>query len=158
MKLTKFLSAALVVGALALTAHAQNAAPLLWTSYVDTLGSYLRSNSEAAVVSRFTPGVAITVTRVQLQAVQGSGISGKGGYTRCSPVPKIRITDGTTKYAVAIPNGQINGRGYPSSVHADSGSIAYSFPVNASLVLRILPGETGCNPAGINVTVQYTVN
>ena len=152
MKFTRLLTVALAGGILSLNAQAQNAGPFLWTSYIDVLGNYSRGYSE--VVSRFTPGVAITVTRVQLQAAYGSYIYPN---TKCSPVPKIRVTDGTTKYGLAIPNARQTGP-YPSSVNADSGPIAVNFPANANLLLTVVPGETGCTAATINVTVQYSVN
>jgi hypothetical protein len=155
MKFTRLLTLALVGLVLSLNTEAQTAGPLLWTSYIVTLGNFTRINSESTVVSRFTPGVAITVTRVQLQASQGSYIYPEGG--KCSPLPKIRVTDGTTKYGLAIPNARGKGP-YPKSVSADSGPIAVSFPANAALLLTVVPGETNCNPGDINITVHYSVN
>jgi hypothetical protein len=154
MKFTRLLTLALAVGILSLNVQAQNAGPFLWTSYIDVIGNYLRSGSEAVIVSRFTSGAAITVTRVQLQAAQGSYISPN---SKCSRVPKIAVTDGTTKYVLAIPNARETGPD-PFSVHADSGAIAVSFPASANLRLSVLPGDTGCNAASINVNVQYSVN
>jgi hypothetical protein len=151
MKFARLLSIALVGAILSLNAGAQNAGPFLWTSYIDTTGNYSRTYSEASVVGRFTPGVAITVTRVQLQAAYGSSIND----TECKPVPRIRVTDGTTQYALAIPNARESGS---ISVHADSGPIAVSFPANAKLILRLVPGQTGCYAGSINVVVQYSVN
>jgi hypothetical protein len=153
MKFHRFLSVALMAAALSFNAQAQNTSPLLWTSVIDVVGNYVRSDSEGTFVSRFTPGVAVTVTRMQLQAAFGSSVNGH----KCSPVPRIRVTDGTTSHSIAIPNAREVGS-QPFSVHADSGPIAVSFPANANLVLRVLPGETGCNPGSINVTVQYSVN
>ena len=153
MKFPGILSVALVSAFLLPTAQAQSG-PLLWTSFIDVIGNYLKSGSEGDLVSRFTPGVAITVTRIQLQAAQGSVLPNGG---KCNPVPRIRVADGSTGYSIAIPNARGVGR-FPLSVHADSGPIAVSFPANANLHLRIIPGETGCNPASINVTVQYSVN
>jgi len=157
MKLSKLLTVALVAGILSLNAQAQNAGPFLWTGYIDTIGNYVRSYSEAPVVSRFTPGVAITVTRVQFQAAYGSTIEGHPHDTKCNPVPRIRVTDGTTKYAIGIPNARESGP-QPLSVHADSGPIAVRFPANANLALRVVPGETGCYASSINVNVQYSVD
>lgn len=154
MKFHSFLSVALMAVILPLNARAQNG-PLLWTSFIDVLGNYVRGNSQSVVVSRFTPGVAITVTRMQLQAAQGSSLYPQGG--RCSPLPKITVTDGTTKYSLAIPNARETGP-YPFSVHADSGPITVSFPASANLLLRVIPGEKGCNPGAINIAVQYIVN
>jgi hypothetical protein len=147
MKFSTFLSVVLTAMILSLNAHAQSAAPLLWTSYIDVASDYSRIYAESSVVSRFTPGAPITVTRLQLQAAFGSSINGH----KCNPLPKIKVTDGTSNYSIAIPPST-------NSVHADSGPIAVSFPENAGLVLRVLPGETGCNPGSINVTVQYSVS
>src|SRR5690242_7300175 len=101
MKFPSLLSVALMAVILSLNAQAQTAAPLTWNSYIDVLGNYLLSDSQGNVVSRFTPGVAVTVTRVQLQAGRGSYINGQH-YTKCSPVPKIKVTDETTRYVLAI--------------------------------------------------------
>jgi len=137
-----------------MNAHAQSAGPLLWSSYIDVVGNYTQQYSEGSAVSRFTPGVAVTVTRVQLQAAQGSYIYPNA---KCSYVPKLRVTDGTTKYEIAIPNARETGRN-PFSVSADSGTINLSFPANANLRLLVLHGEKGCIAGAINVTVQYSVN
>ena len=115
MKFTKLLTIAMTGAILSLNAQAQNAGPFLWTSYIDVIGNYELSFKQATVVSRFTPGVAITVTRVQLQAAQGSYIFPNG---RCSQLPKIRVTDGTTEYVLAIPHARLTGS-YPNSVNAD---------------------------------------
>jgi hypothetical protein len=154
MKFTRLLTVAMIAGILLLNAQAQNG-PFLWTCFIDVLGNYVRRDSQGTVVSRFTPGVAIIVTRVQLQAAQGSYRFSEGGP--CSQLPKIRMTDGTTKYALAIPNARGKGP-YPHSVNADSGPIAVYFPANADLRLTVLPGDTDCIAGSINVTVQYSVN
>jgi hypothetical protein len=154
MKFSGLLTVALLIGILSSNVQAQNAGPFLWTSYVESVANYLRSNSQGTFVSRFTPGVAITVTRVQLQASQGSVIYPN---TRCSRVPRISVTDGTTDYLIAIPRVGQNGS-HPPTVHSDSGPIAVSFPQDANLRLRVVPGESGCGAFGINVTVQYKVN
>lgn len=139
---------------MSLSAQAQSAGPFLWNSYVDVVGNYTRIDSESPVVSRFTPGVAVTVTRVQLQAALGSLIFPN---TKCSPLPRIGVTDGTTEFSIAIPNARQTG-GFPKSVHNDSGPIAVSFPANAELVVKVLPGQKGCDPGSININVQYSVN
>jgi|ERR1700678_3083902 hypothetical protein len=85
MKFSKILTVALVAGILSLNAQAQNAGPFLWSSYIGVVGNYLQPEDSA--VSRFTPGVAITVTRFQLQAAQGSYIY---PHSKCSYVPKYK--------------------------------------------------------------------
>jgi hypothetical protein len=127
----------------------------LWTSYIEVLGNYQFKYSESDVVSRFTPGVAITVSRMQLQATQGAVVFSTGA--KCDPWPKVKVTDGATTYALAIPNARNVGPD-SLSVHADSGPIAVSFPANANLRLTVFHGESGCFAGGINVTVQYSVN
>jgi hypothetical protein len=154
MKFRVFLTAWLLIATLSLSAKAQTG-PLMWTSFIEVVGNYVRSRSEGTFVSRFTPGVAVTVTRIQLQAAEGSYLFPQGG--KCNPVPRVRVTDGSTSYSVAIPNAREVGR-HPMSVHADSGPIAVSFPADANLVLRVIPGQDFCQAGSINVTVQYTVN
>ena len=155
MTFLRSLTVWLVLGVLSLSAQAQNAGPSLWTSYIDSVGNYLRASHEANFVSRFTPGVAITVTRMQLQAAFGSQTQQQ---TKCNQVPRVRVTDGTTEYSLPIPNARQSGP-FPHSVHADSGPISVSFPANAALSLNVVPGSTGCFEAGsINVNVQYGIN
>ena len=156
MKFLRLLTVPLVLTILSLNTQAQNSGPFLWTGYIDVMGNYLHAYSGGGVFSRFTPGVAITVTRVQLQAAQGSHIYSENNVP-CSPVPKIRVTDGTTNYDLPIPNARWTGR-YPMAVSADSGLIATSFSASSKLTLLLIPGQSGCNGSSINVTVQYTVN
>ena len=155
MKFTKLLTLALAGVILSLNAHAQTAGPLLWTGYIDSLGNYLPLYSGGGTFSRFTPGVAITVTRVQMQAAQGAYIYGT--KEKCNPRPKVRVTDGTINYDLAIPNARLTGR-YPNAVSADSGTISVGFSANSALRLVVIPGETGCYASSVNVTVQYSVN
>ena len=155
MKFAGLVALALLTAMLSLNAQAQTAGPLLWTGYIDVLGNYLPTFSGGGTFSRFTPGVPVTVTRVQLQAAQGSYIYNT--KDKCHPLPQIRVTDGTINYDLAIPNARFTGR-YPSAVSADSGVISVSFTGTPSLRLVVIPGEKGCDPASINVTVQYSVN
>jgi hypothetical protein len=156
MKFLRLLVVPLVLGILSLNAQAQNSGPLLWTGYIDRIGNYLHAYSGGGTFSRFTPGVAITITRVQLQAADGSNIY-PGNNTPCHPVPKIRVTDGTTNYDLAIPNARFKGR-YPTAVNADSGPLSVGFSASSELTLLVIPGQSGCNGGSINVTVQYSVN
>jgi len=156
MKFLRFLVVPLVLGILSLNAQAQNSGPLLWTGYIDVMGNYLHAYSQGGTFSRFTPGVAITITRMQLQAAQGSYIY-NDNKTPCHPVPKVRVTDGTSKYDLPIPNARWKGR-YPMAVSADSGPISVPFSTSSKLTLLLLPGQTGCNGGSINVTVQYSIN
>jgi len=154
MKLTKLLTLALAGVILSLNAHAQTTGPLLWTSYIDVLGNYAPP-SMGGTFSRFTPGVAVTVTRVQMQAAQGAYIYGT--KEKCSPQPKVRLTDGTIKYDLAIPSARLTGN-YPNAASADSGTISVGFSASSALRLTVIPGETGCYAGSINVTAQYSVN
>jgi hypothetical protein len=155
MKFPRLLIIVFALAILSLNAQAQNSGPLLWTSYIDRLDNYLRNPYGAGgTFGRFTPGVAITVTRMQLQAVNGSSLLTTGP---CHPVPKIRVTDGTTKYDLAIPNERGKGR-YPYEVSADSGPISVPFTTSSKLSLLVIPGQTYCDAFEINVTVQYSVN
>jgi hypothetical protein len=156
VKFSCFLSIALLAGMLPSNARAQSTGPFVWNSYVDVAGNYILSNAEGLVISRFDPGVSISVTRMQLQAAHGSYIATQNN-PKCKLVPKIKLTDGTTEFALRIPNARKEGT-FPASVSADSGPIGLVFPANASLHLKMVPGESRCNPASINVTVQYTVN
>jgi hypothetical protein len=152
MKLTRWLTMIVFAAGLSASAQAQTG-PLLWNSFIDVLGNFTRADTESAIVSRFTPGNPVTVTRLQLQAAFGSNIDLKTG---CEPVPQIKVTDGTTSYALPIPNARFGGP-YPLSVHADSGPISVAFPADANLWIGVVQGQERCDPGTINITVQYTV-
>jgi hypothetical protein len=155
MKFAGLFVVTLLTAMLSLNAQAQTAGPLLWIGYIDVMGNYLPAYSGGGTFSRFTPGVPVTVTRIQLQAAQGSYIDNT--KDKCHPLPKIRVTDGATNYDLPIPNARWTGH-YPTAVNADSGLISVSFTGSSNLRLVLIPGETGCNGASINVTVQYSVN
>ena len=73
-------------------------------------------------------------------------------------LPKVRVTDGTTKYDIlAIPGARFTGH-YPDAVSADSGTISVGFSANSALRLTVIPGQSGCYAGSINVTVQYSLN
>ena len=155
MAILRLLAVPLILATFSLNAHSQNSGPLLWTGYIDTLGNYLHTYSGGGTFSRFTPGVPITVTRVQFQAAQGSYIY--NSKQPCHPVPKIRVTDGTNHYDLAVPNARWKGN-YPKAVSGDSGQISVGLSGSAAPRLVVLPGEKGCSAYSINVTVQYTIN
>jgi hypothetical protein len=139
----------MTLGLLILPLHAQN----VWSSKIDTFGNFVHSpfNPHAnGIVSILTPATAITVNRIQLQ-----GINGLDGVM-CSPLAGIKVTDGTTTAALAIPNTTATD-GNPGPVTNDSGPISLAFPAGDRLRLVAVPGSAGCNPFEINIVVQYSV-
>src|SRR5947209_5399765 len=127
MKKRMFLLLAMAL--FALHVHAQN----VWSAKIDTFGNY--ANSNANVVSIFTPATAITVNRIQLQAA--------GGQV-CTVLPGIRVTDGTTSYSLAIPNTKAKGGIGPAT--NDSGVISLAFSANKEIAVKAIPSSSGCNP------------
>jgi hypothetical protein len=132
---------------LTLPLHAQN----VWSSKIDTFGNYVRntvSGSNAnGIVSLFTPAAAITVNRIQLVAA--------GGQV-CTTLPRIQVTDGTTATMLTIPNTTAT-NGNPGPVSNDTGAISLSYPAGDQIMVKALPGNSGCNPYEINIVVQYSV-
>jgi hypothetical protein len=142
----KKILAGLLFCVLALPLSAQN----LWTSKIDTFGNFVKQTENPntdGIVSRFTPASDISVTRVQLQVAGG---------TSCTALPGIEVTDSTTSFTILIPNSTLK-NGYYGPVSADSGPIELPFPKNAPLLVKATPGNSGCNPYEINITVQYSI-
>lgn len=111
-----------------------------------TWSTYLQSGIQAAAVwSQWVAPANLTITRivaVPTQAGMGSG---------CSTQPYIEVVDTT-----AASNSQH--ATFPDNTNlADSGPTA--FQVASGHVLQVKSGGVGCSalPAGINITVSYTV-
>jgi hypothetical protein len=145
MKKVFLLSLALAF--LTLPLHAQT----VWNSKIDLLGNYVRNTSSGSnangIVSIFTPASAITVNRIQLVAA--------GGQV-CTTLPRIQVTDGTTAASLAIPNTTAT-NGNPGPVLNDTGAISLSYTAGNQIMVKALPGSSGCNPYEINIVVQYSV-
>ena len=145
MKRVFLLSMAL--GFLALPLNAQN----VWSGKIDTFGNFVPSSfnpNANGVVSVFTPATNITVTRVQL--------STPAGQIACSPLPGIKVTNGTSTVFLAIPNTTAT-NGSTGPVTNDTGVISVPFSAATQIRLKAVPGQSGCNPYEINVVVQYSV-
>jgi hypothetical protein len=145
MKKAFLLSIAL--GLFALPLHAQN----VWSSKIDTFGNFvvLPSNPNAnGVVSVFTPASNITVTRIQLAS--------PAGQIGCSPLPGIKVTNGTSTVFLAIPNTTAT-NGSTGPVSNDTGVISVPFSAGTQIRLKAVPGGNGCNPYEINIVVQYSI-
>ncbi len=137
----------LALGLLALPLHAQN----VWTSKIDTFSNYVPvpSNPNAnGIVSVFTPATNITVNRIQL--------SSPAGQIGCSPLPGIKVTDGTSTVFLAIPNTTAT-NGNVGPVTNDTGAISVLYLAGNQLRLKAVPGGNSCNPYEINIVVQYSV-
>jgi hypothetical protein len=143
--------------------------PLTWSSFVPAAGFYDTSaggSGGSDVVSRFTPAKAITVTRIEVQAAQGSErlvFSPTFQAIACTKPVAFKITDGTTSSTLTLPSATtlVPGNLNPSS--ADSGPLDVAFAAGAKLVLTVVQGDppdpitgaTGCLANNINITVQY---
>lgn len=137
-------------------------APLLWNAKIDTLGNFILGKYlplQSKVVSTFTPGADITVTRMQLQAA--SGASKGSPPAACTVVPSIHLYDNHDRLGIDIPNGPI-GSGkfgtYAGSVSSDSGPVSLHFSAGVPISIVALPGDdtsTFCNAGEINIAVQY---
>jgi hypothetical protein len=133
---------------LAMPLHAQN----VWNTKIMTFGNFVTASynpNATGIVSIFTPATNITVNRIQLAAA--------GGGTGCTAVPKIKLTDGVTTVALAIPNSTAT-NGYANPVSNDTGVISVPYSAGNQLRIKAAPGSPGCNPYEININVQYTIN
>jgi hypothetical protein len=138
---------AFALSLLALPLHAQN----VWSSKIDTFGNFVPASfnpNANGVVSVFTPATSITVTRVQL--------SSPAGQISCSPLPGIKVTNGTSTVFLAIPNTTAT-NGSTGPVTNDTGVISVSFSAGTQIRLKAVPGGNSCNPYEINIVVQYSV-
>ena len=142
---------------------------LTWSSFVEALGpggSYDPSQPATSnVVSRFTPAKAIKVTRVEVQAAQGSQefIFNPPSVVACTVPLAFTVTDGSNSFTLPLPSAAtvVTGGNNPSS--ADSGKLSLGFPAGAKIVIEAVLGDPsgtntgGCVASEINITVQYEI-
>jgi hypothetical protein len=141
--------------------------PLTWSSFV--AGNVYYDSSQPGtsdVVSRFTPGKAITVTRIEVQAAQGSqrfSFSPTFEVIACTNPVAFKVTDGSKSFALPLPSAAtlVTGGNNPSS--ADSGPLNLKFSAGADVVMAVVqgdlpdPNDTGCFANYSNITVQYKI-
>ena len=142
--------------------------PLTWNSFVAESGFYTVAFSDVVsdVVSRFTPAQAIVVTRMEVQAAQGSQRTGIGLSKPCTKPVSFKVTDGEQSFTLPLPSAApfVLNTNNPSSF--DSGPLDLAFPAGAKIVLSVIPGDppdpnghiTECFINVVNITVQYEVN
>jgi hypothetical protein len=137
----------LALALFALPLQAQN----VWSSKIDTFGNYFvqTANPNAnGIVSVFTPATNITINRIQLQAAGGQ---------KCSSVPGIKVTDGTSTVFLSIPNTTATSGDF-GPVTNDTGVISVNFTAGTQLRLKAVAAASYCNPFEINIVVQYSVS
>jgi hypothetical protein len=132
--------------------------PFVWSSYANFLGNFIPRTGVpllSPVVSNFTPGQSITVTRVQLHAAIGANEA----FGACTVLPAVKVTDGTHSVSLQVPAAPTDSEGDFGAVSNDSGPIGLEFPATAKLSVEIVPGDNTssgvCNATEVNVTVQY---
>jgi hypothetical protein len=147
--------------------------PLTWSSFViaaGPLGPYDSSQPATSnVVSRFTPARAIKVTRIEIQAAQGTErfiFSPSFAVVACTKPIAFKITDGSKSFALPLPSAGtlIAGAFNPSS--ADSDKLSLEFPADAKIEMTVVLGDLpapdgsvgGCVAGNINITVQYAID
>ena len=167
MKLTHVYVVILAIG-VALLAGAQSDAPkgpqgqLVWSSFVSQPQMYDVGSSGSNVLSSFTPGRSISVTRVQAQALNGPRrfiVTSPPTVIACTNNPGFKITDGTTSYTLTLATALVLG----NASSTDSGPINISFPSGSNIALRVVQGDAAdplknlspCYSSDINLTVQY---
>ena len=111
-----------------------SARSLIWSAYAP--GSLERT----FVVGHFTPDVAITVTRIQVQLVADGG--------NCRRDPTLTLSNGTPRGTYLL---HLNG------ASVDSGTLSMDVSAGTPLVLMVDGQEGGCRwrPADANIVVQY---
>jgi len=105
----------------------------VWNTYVPF------SLPNTSVVATLTPANAITVTRIEAQALIAP--------SACKSNLVLRLSDGTVAGTTSLPVG---------AAQNDSGVLTLAYAAAAPVQLTVVP-PTGCNtpPASINVVVQY---
>jgi collagen triple helix repeat protein len=103
----------------------------IWNSYVPA------ALSTPVVAAAFTPDNAITVTRMQAQALVAPA--------NCRTNLMMQLSDGTTATTLPV-----------SAAANDSGTLALNFGAGTPLKLTITP-SSGCStpPVSINIAIQY---
>jgi hypothetical protein len=132
--------------------------PFVWSSYANVLRNFITAPSTpllSPIVSNFTPGQSITVTRVQLHAAVGANEA----FNACTVLPAIKVTDGTHSISLQVPAAPTDSAGDFGAVSNDTGPIGVVFPATAKLSVEVVPGDNTstevCSATEVNVTVQY---
>jgi hypothetical protein len=141
---------------------------LTWNSFVSNSSSYSSSVPQISdVLSRFTPAQAIAVTRIEVQAAQGSErYNGSGHIIPCTKPVSFKITDGEQSFTLPLPSAATFVTDSNNSSAADSGPLDLAFPAGAKIVLSVIQGDpfepsnnkSACFAADVNITVQYKVD
>lgn len=144
--------------------------PLTWSSFVigaGPLGPYDSSQPGTSnVVSRFTPAKAIKVTRIEIQAAQGSEkfiFSPSFAVVPCTNPLAFRITDGSNSFTLPLPSAATLVTNAFNPTSADSGKLSLVFPAGAKVVMEVVLGDPagpdtgGCVAGDINISVQYEI-
>jgi hypothetical protein len=103
-----------------------------------TWSTFVRRFDQTFTASAFTPDLAVTVTRIEVQL--------QTAPAGCTVNARFRVTDGTTGRAVVI-----------NAAREDTGPIALTFAAGARISVEVNRTAQGCvtNPAIANIVVQY---
>ncbi|HTS16279.1 MAG TPA: hypothetical protein VMP11_01775 [Verrucomicrobiae bacterium] len=105
-----------------------------WTAFIDG-----NVGSNGTDWGSWTPSGNITVTSVEV-VLETTAASG------CSPLPIVRLTDGTNNVDVSIGNGVWR---------TSSGTISQTYSAGNLLEINTVAGSCGTDPRNAMVTVQY---
>ena len=133
------------------------AGPNTWSSYVDDWGYYalgVDSDPVIAEIAAFTPEKAITVTRLEIEAVHGPYKYNSSPVSVCVINPSLTLKGGTTAYTLPITAST----NIANNLHSftDSGVLNLRFDAGTKLTLNANQGDANCvGPIKVNIVVQY---
>jgi len=132
-----------------------------WSSFVSNWGDYVPnvpSHTFVTQINAFTPDTAITVTRIEMDAVQGSSSFDGTQFVACPTNASVTLQGGTTAYTLSMAPPQILPNPIPTDLHSytDSGPLNLSFAAGSRLTLHANQADEHCNiPEKVQIVVQY---
>jgi hypothetical protein len=137
-------------------------APSTWSSFVYSWFDYnpsLPSDTFATQINAFTPDTAITVTRIEMDAVQGSFSFDGTQFIVCPTNASVTLQGGTTKSTLSMaPPQTLPSPTIPGDLNSftDSGPLNLSFAAGSKLALIANQADASCNiPTKVQIVVQY---
>jgi hypothetical protein len=134
-----------------------------WSSFVYNWADYspnLPSNTFVAQINAFTPDTAIIVTRIEMDAVQGSTTFDGTQFVACPTNASVALQGAKTAYTLSMapPQGLPSPPAGPLDLHSytDSGPLHLSVAAGSRLSLDANQADPNCTiPTKVQIVVQY---
>ena len=127
-----------------------------WSSYVDAWLNYspTASDPDFNEISAFTPGTAITVTGIEIDAHVGPLSNSTTPFSACSTNPSLTLKGGNQTHTLALTTPANVGTAFHS--YTSSGALNLEFAAGTKLALVANLGDANCAGGNaVNIVVHY---